>query len=94
MNAVLQNARPAMAVAWRSPTIHEIAAVSGVGTATVDRVLNGRPGVREATRLRVLQAVDELSRPEATAPARSWRIAFLSESGPSFNQTLDAAIVR
>ncbi len=94
MNAVLQNERPAMAVAWRSPTIHEIAAVSGVGTATVDRVLNGRPGVREATRLRVVQAIEKLSKPEAAVPVRRWKIAFLSESGPSFNQTLDAAILR
>ena len=46
---------------WRGPTILEIARVSGVGTATVDRVLNGRGGVRVATRSKVLAAVDALN---------------------------------
>src|SRR5947209_19538593 len=78
---------------WRGPTILEIARVSGVGTATVDRVLNGRGGVREATRSKVLAAVDALNggaRPEPVA-ARP-RIAFLTESGPSFHRTLQEAV--
>ncbi|MEL6316609.1 MAG: LacI family DNA-binding transcriptional regulator, partial [Pseudomonadota bacterium] len=31
------------------PTVHDIARVAGVSLATVDRVLNERPGVREKT---------------------------------------------
>lgn len=84
---------------WRGPTIPEIARVSGVGTATVDRVLNARGGVREATRRRVLDALAELdagSAPEhevpTPPPARRRRIVFLTESGPSFNRTLQEAV--
>lgn len=94
MNTMPSAAPHSRTLNWRSPTIHEIAAASGVGTATVDRVLNGREGVRESTRLRVMQAVEKFSKPEASVPARHWRIAFLSEAGPSFNQTLEAAILR
>ena len=46
---------------WRSPTITEIARASGCSTATVDRVLNERPGVREVTRKRVLDAFSSLT---------------------------------
>ncbi|MCE8021677.1 LacI family DNA-binding transcriptional regulator [Halomonas sp. MCCC 1A11036] len=40
----------------KRPLIPDIAAMAGVSTATVDRVLNRRPGVREATLRRVLEA--------------------------------------
>jgi len=43
------------------PGIAEVAAMAQVSTATVDRVLNNRGGVREATVRRVLQAAEELS---------------------------------
>jgi len=46
-----------------NPTISEIARLAGVGTATVDRVLNRRPGVNADTVQRVLQAVEELGSP-------------------------------
>ncbi|OLP46563.1 LacI family DNA-binding transcriptional regulator [Rhizobium oryziradicis] len=42
------------------PTVHSIAAHAGVSLATVDRVLNARPGVRAATRARVEAAVEAL----------------------------------
>jgi LacI family transcriptional regulator len=42
------------------PTITEIARLAGVGTATVDRVLNKRPGVNPETVQKVLQVVAEL----------------------------------
>ena len=42
------------------PTVHDIASEAGVSLATVDRVLNGRPGVREKTRARVQEAVRKL----------------------------------
>ena len=43
------------------PTVHDIAATAGVSLATVDRVLNGRPGVRAVTRRKVEAAIDSLS---------------------------------
>ena len=42
------------------PTVHDIAARAGVSLATVDRVLNGRAGVRAPTRERVEAAIAEL----------------------------------
>ncbi|MBR0558080.1 LacI family DNA-binding transcriptional regulator [Ciceribacter sp. L1K23] len=42
------------------PTVHDIAAHAGVSLATVDRVLNRRPGVRGVTRDRVENAIVEL----------------------------------
>ncbi|SAL53319.1 LacI family transcriptional regulator [Caballeronia udeis] len=44
--------------------IKEIALQSGLGVATVDRVLNGRAHVREHTRKRVEQAIKELEKQE------------------------------
>lgn len=40
-------------------TIRDIARLSNCGVATVSRVLNGQPGVREETRRRVLAVVEE-----------------------------------
>lgn len=42
------------------PTVHDIAARAGVSLATVDRVLNRRPGVRTDTRDKVEAAIFEL----------------------------------
>ena len=41
-------------------TIAQVARHAGVGVATVSRVLNGSPAVREQTRQRVLEAIAEL----------------------------------
>ena len=41
-------------------TIAEVAGQAGVGVATVSRVINGSPAVREQTRQRVLDAIAEL----------------------------------
>lgn len=66
--------------------IADIAAAAGVSTATVDRVLNRRDGVRPATARRVLQAAaqagyaSELARPDEK-PARPMRIEFLVPAG-------------
>lgn len=54
----------------KHPRIPDIAQLSGVSTATVDRVLNSRAGVRHATVQRVLQAAATLGylpQPEANA---------------------------
>jgi LacI family transcriptional regulator len=76
-------------------TVAEIAAEAGVGTATVDRILNNRPGVRELTRKRVMKAIAALQAAQTLAkPAavENYRIAFLSESGKSFQETLESAV--
>jgi LacI family transcriptional regulator len=42
------------------PTTKDLARAAGVSLATVDRVLNGRPGVREATVRAVTEAIDQI----------------------------------
>ncbi|MET9800024.1 LacI family DNA-binding transcriptional regulator [Streptomyces sp. NPDC006368] len=42
------------------PTLEEVAALAGVGRGTVSRVVNNAPGVKEATRLLVQQAIAQL----------------------------------
>ena len=55
------------------PRIADIALLAGVGTATVDRVLNNRPGVRAATVEKVRAAARDLAasgaRPRVLSPA-------------------------
>jgi len=49
-------------------TIYDVAERAGVGIATVSRVLNNSPRVRDVTRLRVMAAIEELDyRPGAAA---------------------------
>lgn len=50
-----------------SPTIKTIAAHAGVSRGTVDRVLHGRPSVKEDKRQRVLAAIHELGYSPNTA---------------------------
>ncbi len=66
--------------------IRDIARMAGVSTATVDRVLHGRPNVRASTLQRVLRAAAELDYLPATemqVPARPrlLRIVFLLPAG-------------
>src|SRR4051795_7483852 len=52
--------------------IGDVAARAGVGVATVSRVLNGRVGVRPATRERVVEAIEALNyRPSSLARSLS-----------------------
>lgn len=63
-----------------APTIAEIARIAGVGTATVDRVLNHRPGVNADTVHRVMNAVSELGAPQQPGRPRrgeNFRFAFV-----------------
>ena len=46
------------------PTFSDIARLAGVGTATVERVLNGRGGVRPATAAKVIAAARSLDYPK------------------------------
>jgi LacI family transcriptional regulator len=69
----------------RGPTVAEIAELAGLGTATVDRVINDRPGVREKTRSRVMAAIKELQESQELQPDLPvQRIAFICEAGSSF----------
>lgn len=72
-----------------SPRILDIALLAGVGTATVDRVLNGRSGVRAATVSRVLAARDALAlsggRPQVLQPAaKGLRLRAMLGGPPGF----------
>ena len=61
-------------------TVADIAARAGVGTATVDRVLNNRPGVNPETQKRVLQAMAEIGSPPQRGRPRkgdNFRFAFV-----------------
>lgn len=56
----------------RNPTVYDVAQSAGVSIATVSRVLNAPDQVREDTRARVMQAIDELGFvPKADASARA-----------------------
>ncbi|MFG5775454.1 LacI family DNA-binding transcriptional regulator [Comamonas sp. J-3] len=67
-------------------TIKDVASLAGVSTATADRVLNQRPGVRTVTVQKVLKAAQALhylpdnALPDATAAA-PWRLAFVLPQG-------------
>lgn len=70
----------------KKATLADIARLAGVGTATVDRVLNGRTKVRESTRQRVLQAKAAIETGgRAMVRETPWRLkVFLpGEAGPS-----------
>ncbi len=60
------------------PTVNDIARVAGVSLATVDRVLNARPGVRSVTIERVNKAVAELGFVRDAAAASLARRRFLN----------------
>jgi LacI family transcriptional regulator len=66
-------------------TIPDIARKAGVSTATVDRALNGRPGVSAANRQRVLRAARELgylpSEGMFPLPSRPAHLEFLIPMG-------------
>ena len=82
----------------RRATVHDVAREAGVSLATVDRVLNSRPGVRPATADRVEEAIRTLDfrrdlSASLLARARDLRIAFLIPDGRNaFMQNLQRAI--
>jgi LacI family transcriptional regulator len=72
------------------PTVNDIAREAGVSLATVDRVLNARPGVRDKTIRAVNDAIQKLGYVRDVAAAnlarqRSYRMAFvLPDNGSQF----------
>ncbi|WP_299810598.1 LacI family DNA-binding transcriptional regulator [uncultured Roseibium sp.] len=72
----------------RRVTIHDVAEAAGVSLATVDRVLNGRPGVRNNTIEKVKRAAETLNyKPDVFAAGlakkRLYRFHFLLPNGPN-----------
>jgi LacI family transcriptional regulator len=79
-------------------TIADIARQAGVGTATVDRVLNKRPGVNAETVQRVMQVVAELGSPPQRGRPRkgdNFRFAFvLPATAAPFTELVDRQIAQ
>lgn len=81
------------------PTVNDIAREAGVSLATVDRVLNARPGVKAKTIHAVNAAIEKLGYVRDIAAAnlarsRSYRMAVLiPDTESQFNQTLAEAIL-
>lgn len=74
------------------PNIRQVAALAGVSHMTVSRVLNDYPHIREATRRRVLDVIEELGyRPNMAARTlathRTQRIGVLVERAIEFGPT-------
>ncbi len=74
------------------PNIRQVASIAGVSHMTVSRVLNDYPGIREATRQRVLEAIEQLNyRPNSAARAlatqRNRRIGVMLEGTTAFGPT-------
>ena len=76
-------------------TIYEVSKLAGVSLATVSRVINNNTPVREATRVKVLEAMDKLGYPpnsiaQSLASSRSNSIGIVvSElNGPFFGTLL------
>ena len=68
------------------PTVHDIAETAGVSLATVDRVLNRRPGVSSRTRERVEAAIERIGFVRDMAAAnlakgRVYPLAFIIPAG-------------
>lgn len=81
------------------PTVNDVAREAGVSLATVDRVLNARPGVRAATVARVERAIDVLGYVRDVSAAnlarrRHYRLAcFLPDGDGQFVDALERALL-
>ena len=84
----------------RRATVHDVAREAGVSLATVDRVLNGRPGVRRITAEKVeaaIAALDFRRDLSASLLARSRHLLvqfFIPDGTNEFMENLAAAIAR
>ena len=81
-------------------TVHDVARTAGVSLATVDRVLNARPGVRPETAEKVEGAIKALDfrrdlSASLLARARDLRVTFLiPDGGNAFMASLTEAVAR
>ena len=80
------------------PTIYTVAQRAGVSTATVSRVLNNSPQVKDETRAKVLNALEELGyQPSASArglalsSTETIALIFPQVSGPFFSEIIQGA---
>ncbi|KKB78779.1 hypothetical protein VW35_09760 [Devosia soli] len=84
----------------RRATVHDVARAAGVSLATVDRVLNGRPGVRAATAEKVEQAIQSLGfsrdlNASLMARSRDLKVVFFIPDGSNeFMDSLAEAVAR
>ncbi|TFB47251.1 LacI family DNA-binding transcriptional regulator [Cryobacterium tagatosivorans] len=83
----------------RAPSIRDVARLAGVSHQTVSRVLNNHPSIRESTRARVLQVMEELQyRPNRAARAlskgRSRTIGVLSASSEQYGPASSIAAIQ
>jgi LacI family transcriptional regulator len=84
----------------RRATVHDVARAAAVSLATVDRVLNGRPGVRRSTAEKVQAAIAALDfrrdlSASLLARSRDLNVHFLIPDGANeFMENLGAAIRR
>ncbi len=74
--------------------VREIAQQSGLSEATVDRVLNERPGVRENTKAEVLQAIADLDKQRAQLRlnGRRYLIDVVMQTPQRFSDAFRAAV--
>lgn len=83
----------------RAPNIRDVARAAGVSHQTVSRVINGHPNLRDSTRRRVLEAMEELRfRPNRAARAlvtsESRIIGALVSSGAEYGPTASLQAVQ
>lgn len=84
----------------RRATVHDVARAAGVSLATVDRVLNGRPGVRAATVEKVEAAIADIGfqrdlSASLLARARDLKLTFvIPDSSNEFMASLAEAVAR
>ena len=74
--------------------VREIAQQSGLSEATVDRVLNSRPGVRENTRAEVMQAIADMDKQRAQLRlnGRRYLIDVVMQTPARFSDSFRAAV--
>lgn len=83
----------------RTPSIRDVARLAGVSHQTVSRVLNAHPSIRDSTKARVLEVIDELQyRPNRAARAlsrgRSRTIGVLSASNGEYGPASSIAAIQ
>ena len=82
----------------RPPSIRDVARLAGVSHQTVSRVLNDHPSIRDATRERVLEVMQELQytpnrAARALVTSRSQTIGVLSASSTQYGPASSIAAI-